>query len=115
AVLSIKSLDYIAAARALGARHISILLHHVLPNILAPLIVQTTLSLSGAILTEAALSFLGLGTQPPDPSWGTMLGAGRRYMEGAPWVALAPGMAITFTVLGFNLVGDGIRDLLDPT
>lgn len=114
-VLSVKSLDYIAAARTLGAGHWPIIVHHVLPNIVAPLIVQTTLSLSGAILTEASLSFLGLGTQPPDPSWGTMLGAGRRYMETAPWVALAPGMAITFTVLGFNLLGDGVRDLLDPT
>lgn len=115
AVLSVTSLDYIAAARTLGAGHLPIIVRHVLPNILAPLIVQTTLSLSGAILTEASLSFLGLGTQPPDPSWGTMLGAGRRYMETAPWVALAPGMAITLTVLGFNLLGDGVRDLLDPT
>jgi peptide/nickel transport system permease protein len=114
-VLSIMSLDYISAARALGAGHRLVIGHHVLPNIVAPLVIQTTLSLSGAILTEASLSFLGLGTQPPDPSWGTMLGAGRRYMETAPWVALAPGMAITFTVLGFNLLGDGIRDFLDPT
>jgi peptide/nickel transport system permease protein len=114
-VLSIMSLDYIAAARALGAGHRPIILRHVLPNIVAALVIQTTLSLSGAILTEASLSFLGLGTQPPDPSWGTMLGAGRRYMETAPWVALAPGMAITITVLGFNLLGDGIRDFLDPT
>ena len=113
-VLAVRSLDYITAAHTLGAGDWPIISRHVLPNILAPLIVQTTLSLSGAILTEASLSFLGLGTQPPDPSWGTMLGAGRRYMETAPWVAIAPGMAITVTVLGFNLLGDGVRDLLDP-
>ncbi len=81
---------------------------------MAPLIVQTSLSLSTAILTEASLSFLGLGTQPPEPSWGTMLGAGRKYMETAPWVAIFPGTAIAITVLGFNLLGDGLRDALDP-
>ena len=89
-------------------------MRHVLPNIAAPLIVQTSLSLSTAILTEASLSFLGLGTQPPDPSWGTMLGAGRKFMETAPWVAIFPGTAIAISVLGFNLLGDGLRDAVDP-
>jgi peptide/nickel transport system permease protein len=113
-VLTVVGLDYVGAARALGAGDWPIIRRHVLPNVLAPLIVQTTLALSGAILTEASLSFLGLGTQPPDPSWGTMLGAGRRYVETAPWVAVFPGLAITVTVLGFNLLGDGLRDYLDP-
>ena len=113
-VLSAKATQYVEAARALGASDLRIMARHVLPNIVAPLIVQTSLSLSTAILTEASLSFLGLGTQPPAPSWGTMLGAGRRYMETAPWVAVFPGLAITFTVLGFNLLGDGLRDVLDP-
>jgi peptide/nickel transport system permease protein len=113
-VLTVVGLDYVGAARTLGARDWPIIRRHVLPNVAAPLIVQTTLALSGAILTEASLSFLGLGTQPPDPSWGTMLGAGRRYMETAPWVAVFPGVAITVTVLGFNLFGDGLRDYLDP-
>jgi peptide/nickel transport system permease protein len=86
----------------------------VLPNIMAPLIVQTTLAFSTAILAEATLSFLGLGTQPPNPSWGTMLGAGRKFMDLAPWVAVYPGLAIMLTVLGFNLLGDALRDALDP-
>ncbi len=113
-VLSVIQEQYIEAARTLGAGDRRILLRHVLPNVMAPLIVQTTLSLSTAILTEASLSFLGLGTQPPDPSWGTMLGTGRKYMEIAPWVAVFPGVAIMITVLGFNLLGDGLRDALDP-
>ena len=87
---------------------------HVLPNIAAPIIVQTTLSFSTAILSEATLSFLGLGTQPPHPSWGTMLSAGRRFMELAPWVTVYPGLAIALTVLGLNLLGDALRDALDP-
>ena len=87
---------------------------HVLPNVMAPLIVQTTLALSTAILAEATLSFLGLGIQPPEPSWGTMLGTGRKYMELAPWVAIFPGAAVMLLVLGFNLLGDGLRDVLDP-
>jgi peptide/nickel transport system permease protein len=113
-VLSVAARDYVEAARTLGASDWTIIWRHVLPNVLAPLIVQTSLSLSGAILAEASLSFLGLGTQPPDPSWGTMLGTGRRFMETAPWVAVFPGVAITVTVLGFNLLGDGLRDALDP-
>lgn len=112
--LAISQDQYVEAARALGAGAPRILSRHVLPNIAAPLIVQTTLAFSTAILAEAALSFLGLGTQPPDPSWGTMLGAGRRYMELAPWVAIYPGLAIMLSVLGFNLLGDALRDALDP-
>jgi peptide/nickel transport system permease protein len=88
---------------------------YVLPNIAGSVIVQTTLAFSTAILAEAALSFLGLGTQPPDPSWGTMLGSGRRYMELAPWVAIFPGLAIALAVLGLNILGDALRDVLDPT
>jgi peptide/nickel transport system permease protein len=112
--LAVANLDYVMASRTIGARPGRIILRHVLPNIAAPLIVQTTLALSTAILAEAALSFLGLGTQPPTPSWGTMLGTGRRYMELAPWVAIYPGLAIMIAVLGFNLAGDGLRDALDP-
>jgi peptide/nickel transport system permease protein len=112
--LSVANLDYIMASRTVGARDIRIILRHIMPNIAAPLIVQTTLALSTAILAEAALSFLGLGTQPPMPSWGTMLNTGRRYMELAPWVAIYPGVAIMIAVLGFNLAGDGLRDALDP-
>lgn len=91
-----------------------ILARHVLPNISAPLIVQTSLSLSFAILTESALSFLGLGTQPPTPWWGNMLAESRRFMTTAPWTAVFPGAAISLLVLGSNLLGDGLRDLLDP-
>ncbi len=113
-VLSVMQREYVEAARAVGSTSPRIIFWHVLPNIAAPLIVQTTLSLSTAILTEAALSFLGLGIQPPEPSWGTMLGTGRKYMELAPWVAVFPGVAIMLTVLGFNLLGDSLRDILDP-
>jgi peptide/nickel transport system permease protein len=113
-VLSVVQHEYIQAARTIGAMDWRIILRHVLPNVTAPLIVQTTLSLSTAILAEAVLSFLGLGTQPPEPSWGTMLGTGRKFMETAPWVAVFPGVAIMLAVLGFNLLGDGLRDALDP-
>jgi peptide/nickel transport system permease protein len=113
-VLSILTEDYIVAARVLGASNARILVQHVLPNAMAPLIVSTSLSLSGAILADAGLSFLGLGTQPPDPSWGAMLQEGRRYMEDAWWMALYPGIAIMLAVLSFNLLGDGLRDILDP-
>jgi len=104
----------VEGARALGAGQPRLLARHVVPNVAAPVIVQATLSFSTAILSEATLSFLGLGTQPPHPSWGTMLSAGRRYMELAPWVAVYPGLAIALTVLGLNLVGDALRDSLDP-
>lgn len=113
-VLSIKALEFVDAARAIGARHPRILLRHILPNTTAPIIVQLSLALSWALLTEAALSFLGLGTIPPAPSWGSMLSESRKLMELAPWMAIAPGMAIMFGVLGFNLLGDGLRDALDP-
>jgi peptide/nickel transport system permease protein len=112
--LETRGLEYVEAAGALGARTLRILTRHLLPNIMAPLIVQTSLSLSFAILTESALSFLGLGTQPPTPSWGNMLAEARRFMVIAPWTAIFPGAAIALIVLGFNLLGDGLRDLLDP-
>ena len=107
--------QYVEGARAIGARPLRIMARYVLPNIAAPIIVQATLAFSTAILAEATLSFLGLGTQPPHPSWGTMLGSGRKYMELAPWVAVFPGLAIALTVLGFNLLGDALRDALDPS
>jgi peptide/nickel transport system permease protein len=113
-VLSVVQEEYVTAARAMGATHWRAISRHVFPNIVAPLIVQISVAFPGAILTEAGLSFLGLGTQPPNPSWGTMLGTGRQYMEVAPWVAVFPGLAIMVTVLGFNLLGDGLRDALDP-
>ncbi len=112
--LAVMQQQYVEGARAIGAGRLRIKARHVLPNIAAPVIVQTTLSFSTAILSEATLSFLGLGTQPPNPSWGTMLSAGRRYMELAPWVAVYPGLAIALTVLGLNLLGDALRDALDP-
>ena len=113
-VLATRGLEYVEAAAALGAGTRRILLRHILPNISAPLIVQTSLSLSLAILTESALSFLGLATQPPTPSWGNMLAESRRVMATAPWTAVFPGATIATIVLGFNLLGDGLRDLLDP-
>ncbi|HYM69295.1 MAG TPA: ABC transporter permease [bacterium] len=112
--LQARGVEYVEAARAQGASVTRILVHHIVPNILAPIIVQTSLSLSFAILTESALSFLGLGTQPPTPSWGNMLAEARRFMTTAPWTAVFPGVAISLIVLGFNLLGDGLRDLLDP-
>lgn len=113
-VLSVKEEMYIEAARLVGCTPARIITRHILPNIMAPLIVLTTLNMSTAILTEAGLSFLGLGTQPPNPSWGIMLSQGRPYMELAPGVAVFPGLAIAFTVLAFNFLGDGLRDALDP-
>jgi peptide/nickel transport system permease protein len=112
--LSVVEHEYVQAARAVGAGELRIIARHVLPNVLAPILVQVTLALSTAILAEGTLSFLGLGTQPPDPSWGTMLSTGRKFMETAPWVAVFPGIAIMLAVLGFNLAGDGLRDILDP-
>lgn len=113
-VLSIKEMEFIAAARCLGLRGWRILLHHVLPNTFAPLIVQMSLALSWSLITEAGLSFLGLGTQPPEPSWGLMLSEGRKLAEFAPWMMVFPGLAIMLSVMGFNLLGDGLRDVLDP-
>jgi peptide/nickel transport system permease protein len=112
--LAVVQQPYVEGARALGAGLGRVVGRHVLPNIAAPVIVQTTLSFSTAILSEATLSFLGLGTQPPHPSWGTMLSGGRRFMELAPWVTVYPGLAIALTVLGLNLLGDALRDALDP-
>jgi len=105
---------YIRAARSLGAGDARIIFRHVLPNVLAPIIVQTTLSLAFAILSEAALSFLGLGVQPPNPAWGRMLSEGRDFFQQAPWMGIFPGVAILVTVMAFNFVGDGLRDALDP-
>jgi peptide/nickel transport system permease protein len=113
-VLSVMQEGYIEAARVVGAPNVRLILRHVLPNITAALIVMTSVYLSAAILTEASLSFLGLGVQPPEPSWGGMLSAARTYMELAPWMAIFPGAAIMLLVLGFNFLGDGLRDLLDP-
>jgi peptide/nickel transport system permease protein len=113
AVLDVKDNEYILAAYSIGTRHGAVIWRHILPNSLAPLIVQISLALSWAILTEAALSFLGLGVIPPEPSWGSMLSEARLLMELAPWLAFAPGFAIMFAVLGFNLLGDGLRDVLD--
>ncbi|MFO8148812.1 MAG: ABC transporter permease [Trueperaceae bacterium] len=112
--LTVLSWDYVAAARALGAGPARIMLRHVLPNIAAPLMVQITLSLSTAILVEASLSFLGLGTQPPTPSLGLMLSDSRDYMLISPWTSVFSGLAILLASFGFNLFGDGLRDLLDP-
>ncbi len=112
--LGVMQQPYVEGARAIGAGGGRLVARYVVPNIAAPVIVQATLSFSTAILSEATLSFLGLGTQPPHPSWGTMLSAGRRYMELAPWVAIYPGLAIALTVLGLNLLGDALRDALDP-
>ena len=114
AVLSIKGEAYMEAAQVLGASNWRLVRQHVLPNIMAPLIVLTTVYLSSAILSEAALSFLGLGTQPPEPTWGGMLNIARTYMEISPWMAIFPGLAIAILVLGFNFLGDGLRDILDP-
>ena len=113
-VLAVKEMEFVMAARCLGQQPVWILLRHVLPNTLAPLIVQVSLALSWALLTDAALSFLGLGTQPPAASWGVMLSDSRGIAERAPWLMLFPGIAIMLGVLGFNLLGDGLRDVLDP-
>lgn len=113
-VKTVKSTDYIANARSIGLKRMSILFRHVTPNIMAPFTVQATLALSGAILTEASMSFLGLGIQPPDPSWGSMLSDSRKYMEQAPWMAIFPAVFIIITILSFNILGDALRDVLDP-
>ena len=113
-VMATKVEDYIEAARALGNPHLRVALRHVFPNVVPPLLVQVTLSIAGAIIAEAALSFLGLGQQPPAPSWGVMLFTSQRFFETSPWMAIWPGAAIFVTVLAFNLFGDGLRDALDP-
>ncbi|HEX7558088.1 MAG TPA: ABC transporter permease [Usitatibacter sp.] len=113
-VLAVKVEDYVEAARAVGNSNLRIALRHVLPNIVAPLIVQATLAIAAAIIAEASLSFLGLGQQPPAPSWGSMLNTAKNYVENAPWMAVWPGVSIFLLVLSFNLLGDGLRDALDP-
>jgi ABC-type dipeptide/oligopeptide/nickel transport system permease subunit len=114
-VLSVKTEAYVEAARAIGATSWRMIFRHVLPNILAPIIVVVSIQIGTTILAEAALSFVGLGVQPPTTSWGQLLsGAGRTYMERAPWLAICPTAAISLTVLAFNFLGDGLRDILDP-
>ena len=114
ATLSIAALEYVEAARSIGNPAWRVALRHVVPNILPPVLVQGTLAIAAAIIAEASLSFLGLGQQPPAPSWGSMLNAAQRFLGTAPWLAIFPGAAIALTVLAFNLVGDGLRDALDP-
>jgi peptide/nickel transport system permease protein len=113
-VLSVKKKEYVMAARALGANDIRIILKHIFLNSMAPIIIQTTLSIGRAIINAAGLSFLGLGAQPPTPEWGAMLSNGQDFLRNAPWIATFPGIAIALLVLGFNLVGDGLRDAFDP-
>jgi len=113
-VLAVKVEDYVEAARAVGNSHLRIALRHVLPNVVAPLIVQATLAIAAAVIAEASLSFLGLGQQPPAPSWGSMLNTAKNYIDNAPWMAVWPGLSIFLLVLSFNLLGDGLRDALDP-
>jgi peptide/nickel transport system permease protein len=113
-VLSTREEDFVQAARALGAGDLRVMSRHVLPNITSALLVQATVSIPGAIIAEAILSFLGLGVQPPSPSWGTMLNAAQQFLETAPWMAWWPGLAIFSLALSFNLAGDGLRDWLDP-
>ena len=113
-VLALKARDFVEAARAIGATQARIVVRHIVPNLLSTLIVQVSLALSWAVLTEGALSFLGLSAQPPAPSWGVMLNEGRQYLEFATHLAVFPGLAIMVAVLGFNLLGDGLRDALDP-
>ena len=113
-VLAIKQLDYVEAVRAQAAGHLRILFRHILPNCLSPLVVQATFNFAYAVLAEASLSFVGAGAPPPTPSWGNILSEGRIYMQNAPWITIFPGIAIALTVLGLNLAGDGLRDVLDP-
>lgn len=113
-VLKVREMEYVTAARALGARSPRVILQHVLPNVINPVIVMATLGLAGAILAEASLSFLGLGVQPPTPSWGAMLTSGRRYLGLANHLAVYPGLAIMLAVMGLNFLGDGLIDALDP-
>ena len=113
-VLVVREMEYVQAARAIGASHLRILRYHILPNCLAPLIVQLTFIFAYAILSEAVLSFLGLGAQPPTPTWGNIIAEGRQYIREAPWITVIPGLALAITVLGLNLLGDGLRDVLDP-
>ena len=112
--LAVKAEEFVLAARAIGNGPLRIAVRHVLPNIFAPLLVQATLAIAAAVIAEASLSFLGLGQQPPQPSWGSMLNVAKNYIDNAPWMAIWPGLSIFLLVLSFNLVGDGLRDALDP-
>jgi len=114
-VLAEREKEYVEAVRALGATRLVVAVKHILPNVISPFVVQGTVALSQAILIEASLSYLGLSAQPPTPSWGNMLNEGRTYLETAPWISVFPGIAIMVTVLAFNLIGDGLRDILDPS
>jgi peptide/nickel transport system permease protein len=113
-VLAVKTEDYVEGARAVGLNHFEIMTRYILPNVFAPIIVQATLTIATAIIAEASLSFLGLGQQPPAPSWGSMLNVAKNFLSQAPWMAMWPGLAIFLVVIGFNLLGDGLRDALDP-
>ncbi|MBK5926356.1 ABC transporter permease [Rhodobaculum claviforme] len=113
-VLSVRTEDYVEGARAIGLGHVAIMAAYILPNVIPPILVQSTLTVATAIIAEASLSFLGLGQQPPAPSWGSMLNTAKNFMSQAPWMAVWPGMAIFLVVMGFNLMGDGLRDALDP-
>jgi peptide/nickel transport system permease protein len=113
-VLTIKDEDYVTAVRALGVRDRNIIVSHILPNVLAPIVVQATITMAVAVLAEASLAFLGLGQRPPAPSWGSMLDVARQFLTEAPWMAVWPGLAIITIVLGFNLLGDGLNDTLNP-
>ena len=113
-ILSVKETEYVEAARSIGASDVEIILRHILPNCLAPIIVQITLGVAQAILEAAALSFIGLGVQPPSAEWGAMLSAGRKYIRQAWWVITFPGLALAMVIFGLNLFGDGLRDALDP-
>jgi peptide/nickel transport system permease protein len=112
--MSVMTEDYVESARAIGLTHIALITRYIVPNIVPPILVQGTLTIATAIIAEASLSFLGLGQQPPAPSWGSMLNVAKNFLEQAPWMALYPGAAIFLVVLGFNLLGDGLRDALDP-
>ena len=113
-VLAVKMEDYVESARSIGLGHANIMLRYILPNAMAPIIVQATVTIATAIIAEASLSFLGLGQQPPAPSWGSMLNVAKNFFSQAPWMATWPGIAIFLIVMGFNLLGDGLRDALDP-
>ncbi len=113
-VLVVRELEFVQAAKAMGASHVRILSKHILPNCMAPLIVQLTFIFAYAVLSEAVLSFLGLGAAPPTPTWGNIIAEGRQYMREAAWITLVPGLALALTVVGLNLLGDGLRDVLDP-
>ena len=113
-VLSIRGMEYVEAARAVGSSDLRIILRHIIPNSMAPIIVQSTLGVASAILNAAGLSFIGLGIQPPNPEWGAMLSGGRQYIRDFPHLTLYPGLAIMLTILALNFLGDGLRDALDP-